>query len=319
MSIITNSQLVEQFKRFIAENRGYVYGGQGELWSADLANKWTGRKVPSGRNKKTYFTKDCAKWIGHLVDDCSGGIVDAIRQYNPSFGDRTADTFKSQFTHTWPIKSIPEIPGLAVWRKGHIGVYIGNGKAIEFRGTDYGCVETEVSKRDWTHAGMIKGVTYENTDESRDEPIIPQPQPVEGDYVLVIGGSVNTRNKPDTTGAKVRVVYNGDKLPYIAIATSGWYQIGDSEYISNKSDLTTLKKQAPVSARRVLKLTSPYMSGNDVKELQRALMAASCNPGAIDGIFGANTQNALKQFQLKNDLLVTGETYDECLQALNIK
>ena len=39
------------------------------------------------------------------------------------------------------IDTIPEIPGLAVWHKGHIGIYIGNGEVIEAMGSRYGVVK----------------------------------------------------------------------------------------------------------------------------------------------------------------------------------
>lgn len=58
------------------------------------------------------------------------------------------------------IATMPEIPGLALWKDGHIGVYIGNGYAIEAMGTRYGVVKTEVSKRNWTHWCKLPHITY---------------------------------------------------------------------------------------------------------------------------------------------------------------
>lgn len=84
MASITNLQLVAAFQQYVKEGWGYVYGAQGEQYSKELAEKWRqkGRSVPSGRDKKTYFIRDCAKWYGHRVADCSGGIVYTIQQYN---------------------------------------------------------------------------------------------------------------------------------------------------------------------------------------------------------------------------------------------
>ena len=47
------------------------------------------------------------------------------------------------------IASMPEVPGLILWKSGHTGVYIGNGYAIEAMGTLYGVVKTEVGDRGW--------------------------------------------------------------------------------------------------------------------------------------------------------------------------
>jgi cell wall-associated NlpC family hydrolase len=41
---------------------------------------------------------------------------------------------------------MPDIPGLAVWHDGHIGVYIGGGQVIEAMGTKYGVVKTELAE-----------------------------------------------------------------------------------------------------------------------------------------------------------------------------
>jgi hypothetical protein len=157
---ITNTRLVEIFGRFLDEKHGYVWAAQGELYTKELADKWRAseRSVPKGEDRATYFTTRCSKGYGRYVDDCSGGIMDVIRQVEPGFGDRSANTFKSQFTEGEPISSIPEIPGLAVWKSGHLGVYVGTDEVIEFRGTDYGCVKTRLQNRSWTHSGKIRGV-----------------------------------------------------------------------------------------------------------------------------------------------------------------
>ena len=46
-----------------------------------------------------------------------------------------------------PISTMPDIPGLAVWHEGHIGVYIGGGQVVEAMGTKYGVVKTELAGR----------------------------------------------------------------------------------------------------------------------------------------------------------------------------
>lgn len=160
---MNNLELVAEFEKFLNDKWGYVYGAQGEYYTKELAEKWKreGRNVPSSKwNKETYFTKDCAKWFGHFVADCSGGVVEAIRKYIPKYADRTANGFHSQFTEKGSIESIPEIKGLAVWRNKHIGIYVGNGEVIEFKGTNYGCVKTKLENGTWTEWGKIRDIEY---------------------------------------------------------------------------------------------------------------------------------------------------------------
>ena len=53
-----------------------------------------------------------------------------------------------------PVSEFPELPGVCLWKSGHVGVYQGNGKVIEAKGTKYGVVETPLkglSATKWTH------------------------------------------------------------------------------------------------------------------------------------------------------------------------
>lgn len=221
MSRPTGTQLAETFKRYRDEGWGYVWGAQGETYTKELAEAWHSRavkgskSVPSGRNRNSYYIGDCSKWIGRKVADCSGGIVAAIREFDPGYADRSSSGFKAQFTESGKIGTLPEIPGLALWKSGHIGLYIGNGKAIEFRGTAYGCVETAVKDRTWTHWGKIKGVTYGETasGESAGTPV----------FAVCSGGSVNVRSGPGSSYNRVGVLHKGDRM--LVNPGGGWPQI----------------------------------------------------------------------------------------------
>lgn len=46
--------------------------------------------------------------------------------------------------------------------------------------------------------------------------------------------------------------------------------------------------------------------GDEVKELQQALLAKGFSPGPIDGIFGPKTEDAVKRFQERHGLEVDG-------------
>ncbi len=58
------------------------------------------------------------------------------------------------------IDTMPEIPGLAVWHEGHIGIYIGNGEVVETMGTKYGVVRTQLAGSRWTHWLKVPYITY---------------------------------------------------------------------------------------------------------------------------------------------------------------
>ena len=58
--------------------------------------------------------------------------------------------------------------------------------------------------------------------------------------------------------------------------------------------------------RRVLRLISPMMRGDDVKELQNDLTKLGYDVGAIDGIFGKNTKTGVVKFQSDHNLVADG-------------
>lgn len=58
--------------------------------------------------------------------------------------------------------------------------------------------------------------------------------------------------------------------------------------------------------------------GQDVLELQLKLRQAGFDPGAVDGIYGSQTQDAVEQFQEANNLFPDGVASQETLQALGL-
>jgi len=157
-NIIKAADLVAYVKKAHAEKWGYVFGGQGETYTLELAEKW-GKAGRFGMSYD-YYTTRCKQWFGHIVVDCSGLIVQAFRSKHPAYGDRTADAFIGQCVETGYINTLPEKPGICLWKPGHIGIYIGNGKAIEARGVNYGVTETAVQGRGWVKWGLLADVDY---------------------------------------------------------------------------------------------------------------------------------------------------------------
>lgn len=69
---------------------------------------------------------------------------------------------------------------------------------------------------------------------------------------------------------------------------------------------------------RVLKVTKPLMKGEDVKELQTALIARGyhCGIAGANGIFGRETAHAVRCFQAYNRLIVNGQAERFTVAAL---
>ena len=87
---------------------------------------------------------------------------ESAAKYNSNgFNDTTADRLLASATEKGDIASIPEIPGLSVHFKGHVGVYEGNGMVIEARGHEFGVVRTKLNERPWTAWAKIPQLEYQ--------------------------------------------------------------------------------------------------------------------------------------------------------------
>jgi peptidoglycan hydrolase-like protein with peptidoglycan-binding domain len=331
MASIKSSDLVS----FVIDARksgwGYVFGGQGQLYTEELAEKW-GRRRRSGRDY-SYFVNRCARWFGKIVVDCSGLIIEAYRSRIPGYGDKTANTLFGRCVQTGMLDSIPEIPGLCVWRSGHIGIYIGNGKVVEAGGTNIGVVTTKLNapatNKRWTNWGRLADVNYEGASAPPDEPETPSCWV--GRYLEI--------THPYTKGEDVEEVQqaladqgfstgpiDGIYGPLTAEAVKRFQQSKGLAVDGIVGPNTTKELlgswvtdcdgkpyppgwESPLDAfelNRILKLTTPFMSGDDVREVQDALKEASSSPGESDGIYGPRTESAVEEFQRSRGLQVDG-------------
>lgn len=75
---------------------------------------------------------------------------------------------------------------------------------------------------------------------------------------------------------------------------------------------------ARMALAEILRLKKPYMKGEAVKEVQRALKAHEISPGKIDGVYGPQTAAAVTAFQLEQGLNPDGEVGPITMQALGL-
>ena len=108
-------------------------------------------------------------WLNRRTADCVGlikgyGWLDSstlsIEYGTNGMQDLNADQMYATATVRGSMDTMPETPGIALWKQGHIGVYIGNGYAIEAVGTKQGVVKTKVDGRGWEGWCQVPGVTY---------------------------------------------------------------------------------------------------------------------------------------------------------------
>ena len=146
---------------------GYVWGTYGSILTESLF-AYKLEQYPEGVGNYEDFIRDT--WLGGRTTDCVGlikgyGWLDpetlTIRYATNGMPDIAANQMYYSAVESGTIDTIPEIPGLAVWHDGHIGVYIGDGWVIEAAGTKYGVIKTELKGRGWTHWLKVPYISYD--------------------------------------------------------------------------------------------------------------------------------------------------------------
>lgn len=146
---------------------GYVWGSYGNLLTEASLQSLL-RQYPEMVGG--YESVIRAKWLGGRTTDCVGLIksygwfdsdTQTIRYGTNGMPDVGANAMYHAAKESGTIDTIPEVPGLAVWREGHIGVYIGGGYVIEARGTSSGVVKTKLAERGFTHWLKIPYIRYD--------------------------------------------------------------------------------------------------------------------------------------------------------------
>lgn len=145
---------------------GYVWGTYGNVLTQSLFD-YKLQQYPEGVGQYAAFIRE--NWLGRRTADCIGlikgyGWLDAqtldIRYGTNGMPDYGANQMYQSAVESGAMDTMPEIVGLAVWKPGHIGVYIGGGYVIEAMGTRYGVVRTELAGRGWAGWCKIPYIDY---------------------------------------------------------------------------------------------------------------------------------------------------------------
>ena len=142
-----------QWAEFAYENGwGYVYGSHGQVLTESELKSLESVFGGMVSDKEDYIR---SHWMGKRVSDCCG-LIKGYGWYNASTGkieygsngmqDVTANGMYQAATEKGPMSTMPEIPGLAVWQDGHIGVYIGNGWVASAKTTTPKKTVAEIAK-----------------------------------------------------------------------------------------------------------------------------------------------------------------------------
>ena len=200
--MIKASDLIAKFQYALDEGWGYIWGKSGQVW--------TQRDQENASREMT--VKYGAKWIGHVVADCSGLFRWAYKQLGSDISHGSNLIYdghckaKGRLSGGRRTDGQELLPGTAVFtgtdgEHGHIGLYIGGGEVIEAAGTQQGVIKSKVTASKWTYWGELKAVDYAKEDE-----------PVAEGYAKVTGKRVALRQEPSTRAAVILRVNTGETV-----------------------------------------------------------------------------------------------------------
>ena len=207
--------------------------------------------------------------------DCSGLIYSYAGGYR--VGD--AQTFNSDYRGSMS-GGIPNIHGLGLYQPGHVGVYVGNGMAVDARGSQYGVCYESVYSHGWTQYFKVPGVSYPTTGWVE----------FDGDYYYYEDGEYLADTTRTIDGETYVFASSGKSTS--SPSSSGSSSSSSSEDASSEDTGSDSLKHGS--------------SGDEVVKMQQRLYELGYYTGVVDGYFGDSTEEAFKLFQETAGLYVDG-------------
>lgn len=169
-----NLDLVKWAQMAYDNKWGYVWGSHGNVLTANELKRLEKTFGSHVTDKEEYIK---SHWLGRRTSDCVG-LIKGYGWYDETSGtikygtngmkDVTADGMFNSAVEKGPISTMPDMPGIAVWHQGHIGVYIGNGYVIHAANTYDGVIKTPITSSGWTHWLKVPYINY--IEETEDNP-----------------------------------------------------------------------------------------------------------------------------------------------------
>ena len=135
-------------------------------------------------------------------------------------------------------------------------------------------------------------------------------QPTEPLYTRQVntpGDTLNVRGAANAKGAKLGELKDRSLVEVYGLAGNGWVLIQQGALRGWVNGKYLVDYTSKPELTRILKLKSPNMRGEDVRWAQARLNALGYNCGTPDGIFGPNTDKAVKAFQKAQGLSQDGD------------
>lgn len=194
---------------------GYIYGATG--WTCSLARRQ--QQAAQYPEYAHMILGIGAKWDGRQCFDCAQLTKYAAAEVGVKLPSGATSQWRDgPWVDKGEIATMPDVPGVLLYRESspgkmqHTGVYVGNGEAVEARGTQEGVIRSKLTAYGWTHWGMLL-----------------LPEQGEGSAVVirykgrVIGGRLNMRGQASATATILARIPDGALVDVLDVhAAEGW-------------------------------------------------------------------------------------------------
>ncbi len=164
--IKNNIDLVKWAEMAYESGWGYVWGSYGKVLDDQELNRLISVFGDNVSGNEEYIRSN---WIGKRTADCVG-LIKGYGWYDDYSGtfdyrsngmnDVTANGMYAAAVEKGPLSTMPDVPGIAIYREGHIGIYVGNGYVIHAANTIDGVIKTSVYSGSWTNWLKVPYITY---------------------------------------------------------------------------------------------------------------------------------------------------------------
>jgi len=320
MDLLTGQGLAEFAKSKVGTP--YIYGCKGADGPVTLARINMLSRLYPNIFTQTYINK-AKKYVGRVCCDCSG----LISWYTGKV--LGSSQLYSQAYARIPISQWQKFAvGTVVWKSGHVGVYLGNGKVAEAKGINYGTVISNINSQAWKYGLTFSWINYDIKTPIASDKITykgtnPYPMPtctirkgsrgdgakwvqwelVEAGYNITIDGVFGAKSvealKKFQSSSKIKV----DGLCGVTTRKALIGNTGSTKSTTTSTTSTTTSTNPYTKPTKILKKGS---KGVTVKWVQWQLKNKFNYNITIDGIFGEATENVVVTFQSKKGLTPDG-------------
>lgn len=251
------------------------------------------------------------EFIAHLEDEVKNGSI-----YVWGAQGQGADVISEAWIKKVETSANNAARAIKLWKKRVAEGYGDRLRAFDCSGLGMAFLQNE--------AKIVSSDMSANTLMGKCE-IIKKEQARRGDWVFKVNSSGKATHIGYIVDEALNVIeakgrdYGVIKSP---LSKGGWNKYGRPKYFADEINaaggVTTPAPEAGFVVDRILKRVSPMMKGDDVRELQAALIARgyACGRSGADGIFGDDTRAAVRAFQGSLRLTVDGIAGRQTVTAL---